>query len=75
MKWIDVKHYLPGNREWEHDTIVVFLSNSEKHFLSNRDICGTWLSRDGKTEERVTHWMILETPPYQWEVKQETNIC
>ncbi len=62
MKWINVNDYLPGNKSWENEAIVVCLSNGERHFLSGRNIGGVWLARNGKTETRVTHWMLLETP-------------
>jgi len=62
MKWINVKDYLPGNRLWEDDAIIVLLENGERHFLAGRKISGTWLARDGKNETKVTHWMLIDSP-------------
>lgn len=60
MEWISIMQYLPGSKTRDMDSIIVQLSNGERHFLNGGEsILGTWLARDGKTLTRVTHWMEL----------------
>jgi len=59
MEWVCVDDFMPGYKKKD---VVVLLSNGEIHFLDNREITGTWLSKDSLTHCVVTHWFEIQRP-------------